>query len=590
MQNSEGKVMRKSEEITSTPTRASSAEVTPRPAANERAQAQAKKAKKKGLEDYFGAGARVPPPSLEGTPIDAAGKRRGETEGVSSGSDKEKGKSTASKDTPHSVNNNQAENLTTAPRRTKKAPRTADDEHSRRSKKTRSDDEISSPDESGDGNIANLEAIKGSLRKKGSGASSTKGPKVMDKKKATFAEVTKKAPPKNSVPAIRHKKCVVAFSVRVDKGKDTQAAFGKKLITALSFLQAHIDKNSLFFAIDESDSSRPPIKEKADLPIYQVILRRYFAIPNERAFDNVNQEGGRAIRGSAVMGFSKDPKKCLEEAAGDLRHMGCAIYFKQCQEVHTVARQLLLGAPNTIDEETIFRTLDEELRRIESRLISEGNAEYKYTPRQLSKWMKYAVVREYPAGMPWEGAEEKKQKQGTNNARLAYVLHVHEKDYDRLSTLLAFAKEWKVWQRHWGNTAFTVEIPNEKSSQAERTRYIQMVQTHGSIQLSMGAAMLEGLIDVDTNFSLRLLPDAEGNAREPTDTSVREIFSLMEIGGHKVWICLSTGQNGVTTGYFSSVVQEISEHVEAFIACPGAQVYWWLRRRGCLTEDINRLI
>ena len=475
MQDSEGKVSRKSEEITSTPTRASSAEVTPRPAANERAQAQAKKAKKKGLEDYFGAGARVPPPSLEGTPIDAAGKRRGETEGVSSGSDKEKGKSTASKDTPHSVNNNQAENPTTAPRRTKKAPRTADDEHSRRSKKTRSDDEISSPDESGDGNIANLEAIKGSLRKKGSGASSTKGPKVMDKKKATFAEVTKKAPPKNSVPAIRHKKCVVAFSVRVDKGKDTQAAFGKKLITALSFLQAHIDKNSLFFAIDESDSSRPPIKEKADLPIYQVILRRYFAIPNERAFDNVNQEGGRAIRGSAVMGFSKDPKKCLEEAAGDLRHMGCAIYFKQCQEVHTVARQLLLGAPNTIDEETIFRTLDEELRRIESRLISEGNAEYKYTPRQLSKWMKYAVVREYPAGMPWEGAEEKKQKQGTNNARLAYVLHVHEKDYDRLSTLLSFAKEWKVWQKHWGNTAFTVEIPNKKSSQVERNRYIQMV-------------------------------------------------------------------------------------------------------------------
>ena len=66
-----------------------------------------------------------------------------------------------------------------------------------------------------------------------------------------------------------------------DKGKDTQARFGKKFIAALSFLQAHIDMNSLFFAIDESDSSRPPLKEKADLPVYQVILRRYFAIPNE---------------------------------------------------------------------------------------------------------------------------------------------------------------------------------------------------------------------------------------------------------------------------------------------------------------------
>jgi hypothetical protein len=186
---------------------------------------------------------------------------------------------------------------------------------------------------------------------------------------------------------------VVAFSVRVDKGKDTKAAFGKKLISALSFLQAHIDKSALFFAIDESDPSRPPIKEKADRPIYQVILRRYFAIPNKRAFDNVNQDGGWAIRGSAVMGFSLEPHKCLKEAAGDLRHMGCAIYFKQCQEVNTVARRLLLSAPNTIEEEVIRRTFDKELKKIERRLIAENNAEYKYSQRQLSQWLKLGSSR-----------------------------------------------------------------------------------------------------------------------------------------------------------------------------------------------------
>jgi hypothetical protein len=238
------------------------------------------------------------------------------------------------------------------------------------------------------------------------------------------------------------------------------------------------------------DPSRPPIKEKADVPVYQVILRRYFAIPNKRTFDNVNQDRGRAISGSAVMGFSLEPQKYLEEAAGDLRHMGCAIYFKQCQEVNTVARQLLLGAPNTIEEEVIRRMFNEELKKIERRLILENNAEYKYSQRQLSQWLKYAVVREFPAGTLWEGAEEKKQKQGTNNARLAYVLHVYGKDYGWLATLLAFGKEWKVWHIHWGNAAFTVEIPNEKSLQAEKTRYIQMVQTHGSVQLSMGAATL----------------------------------------------------------------------------------------------------
>ncbi len=50
----------------------------------------------------------------------------------------------------------------------------------------------------------------------------------------------------------------------------------------------------------------------------------------------------------------------------------------------------------------------------------------------------------------------------------------------------------------------------------------------------MGAALLEGLIDADTTFTLRLLPDANGKARPFTSTSVQEIFSLIEINGKKV--------------------------------------------------------
>jgi hypothetical protein len=192
--------------------------------------------------------------------------------------------------------------------------------------------------------------------------------------------------------------------------------------------------------------------------------------------------------------------------------------------------------------------------------------------------------------MPWEGVEEKKQKQGTKNARLVNVLHVHKPDYTRMKTLLAYTKEWKVWHKHWGNSVFTVETPTEKSSQAEKTRYIQMIQIHGSVQLSMGTALLEGLINADTTFTIRLLSDVNRKARPPTSTSFQEIFSLMEINDKKVWIYLSTGSNGMSTGYFSSVVQEISEHVAAFIACPGAQVYWWLRRQGCITADVSKLI
>ena len=90
----------------------------------------------------------------------------------------------------------------------------------------------------------------GSLRKKGSGSSTPKGSEKKAKKTAKFAEAVSKGATEKSAPAIAHKKCVVAFSVRVDKGKDTQLTFGKKIIATLSFLQTHINKQAVFFAID----------------------------------------------------------------------------------------------------------------------------------------------------------------------------------------------------------------------------------------------------------------------------------------------------------------------------------------------------
>jgi hypothetical protein len=159
-----------------------------------------------------------------------------------------------------------------------------------------------------------------------------------------------------------------------------------------------------------------------------------------------------------------------------------------------------------------------------------------------------------------------------------------------MKKLLAYAKEMDISHKHWGNAAVTIKLPDEKSPQGVKTKYIQMVHTHGSVQLSMGAASIEGMIDINTSFTLQLLPGADGKPWTPTTTLVREVFSLMEINEKKVWICLSTESNGMSTGYFSSIVKDIKEHVAAFVLCLGAQVYWWLCRRGCVTEDINQLI
>jgi hypothetical protein len=65
---------------------------------------------------------------------------------------------------------------------------------------------------------------------------------------------------------------------------------------------------------------------------------------------------------------------------------------------------------------------------------------------------------------------------------------------------------------------------------------------------------------------------------------------MMEVNSKKVWICMARGSNGKYTGYFSSVLELINAHVTNFVACPGAQVYWWLRQRGCLAEDVNQMV
>jgi hypothetical protein len=80
------------------------------------------------------------------------------------------------------------------PTKSKKSTRNnLDDDLSRQSKKTRSDDDASSPaDATGNGDTPNLEAIKGSLRKKGLGSATPKGSEKKAKKTATFAEAVSK--------------------------------------------------------------------------------------------------------------------------------------------------------------------------------------------------------------------------------------------------------------------------------------------------------------------------------------------------------------------------------------------------------------
>jgi hypothetical protein len=93
-------------------------------------------------------------------------------------------------------------------------------------------------------------------------------------------------------------------------------------------------------------------------------------------FSNAQQENGRVIKGSGLMGFKLDPQQCLEEAGGDLRSMGCSIFFKKCQEVDTVLNMIFLGVPNSISKESVKETVDTVLQGLEADLLK-NDKDYK---------------------------------------------------------------------------------------------------------------------------------------------------------------------------------------------------------------------
>lgn len=554
---------RKSEEIAITPARELQKKGTVTPGEqpiNEREQPASKKTRqehKRTMEHYFGGGDRVLPPSKGGTPAQSILLRR---------LARPQGREPVSDNGAARPPYEQA-------------------------------DEVGERAETAADTAVDLEGFMPGVRPKGKGS---KQKHTAINKENTIEEQVKKTKARKSRIAFgptevadeippAYKECVIGFAVRVDKGNNTKLAFDKKLMEGLEFIQQYVDKRACFLPHDK-DKKLAPIRNKSDMPKYQVVMKGYFQIPNNNAFSNVQQDSGRVVKGSGIMGFELDPQQCLEEAAGDLRAMGCSIFFKKCQEVDTVSTFVFLGVPNSISEDTVKSTVDEVLMKLEEELRQTDN-DYKLTARQKERWIQYAITKEYPGGMPWEDQSEKKKKvQTSNNSRLAYVFHVHRPDEQRLATLLEHAKYRNLWHEHWGGVAFTVQQPGFNTPAGVKDRYIEMVQSHGAMQLSMGAATLPGIVTATRKFTLRLTPDENGQPREPTEKSLMDILRMMEITDKKVWLCVSRESNGIFTGYFSSVVEEIKTYVAAFVRCPAAQVYYWLKRRGCIGDDINHLI
>jgi hypothetical protein len=163
--------------------------------------------------------------------------------------------------------------------------------------------------------VVDLEGFLTGLRPKGQ--ASRKRDKKKREEKQTKDQVAKTQARKTTIvfgpttaeekaKTIEYKECLVGLAIRVDKGNNVTQAFDKKLMEGLQFIQQYVDKHACFLPHDKNKKLEP-IQTKNDMPKYQVVMKGYFLIPNNNSFSNVQQENGRVVKGSGLMGFELDP-------------------------------------------------------------------------------------------------------------------------------------------------------------------------------------------------------------------------------------------------------------------------------------------
>ncbi len=251
-----GKATCKSNNIINTPARAT---VTPNGKQHrERKQDNPKKYRgdiKKGIKVYFGKGKRVSAPSTEGNPVTTVVQRR-EHQGAKS---------------------YRAEGASNDKGRTKKHSSDDKDLGGEESKKV---NEGSEGKEEQAVFVVDLKSMGAPLKKKSTKENqrkkkAAKDTKEKQKKKASFQlqeETQETEGKKNKEEAAICFRCVVGFTIRVDKGNNIKGGFDKKIAEGLAFLCEYLDKAACILPSGK-DQRLGPIKSKLDIPKYQVTMK-----------------------------------------------------------------------------------------------------------------------------------------------------------------------------------------------------------------------------------------------------------------------------------------------------------------------------
>lgn len=399
--------------------------------------------------------------------------------------------------------------------------------------------------------------------------------------------------PNPPAPVLTHDfHSVVVLIVRVD-AENSFDNFLDSMADTISFIQRYVDTTAAFLPKPGSPKEFGPISSRETCPEVQfVMIRHYLDSKNPYAFSNGKPKTTKAIRVSAILGTNEDPAQMFDAISGDLMRFNVSMTYKPFQALDTENRLVFLGAPQNANkhetEETIYRICsDVEARR--RNLDPDGFPAHIHS----GDFPRFAVVSEQPGGMPYvekTASEKSSTRVGPPREQRTLQILCASSDYDRITRVVMAAKEEKHWTKEFGPSCHPTEVPTNEYSEAERQRYLVMVETHRSAQLSQGTVPISGLRDADKEITLRRLPDSKNKPQPAMQLNIKQVMRDMKFKGKLLWLCVLKADNGRYVGYFSSGDAVLTAYTQAFLLCPAAQVYFYLLKRGYLKADVDRLI
>ena len=126
-------------------------------------------------------------------------------------------------------------------------------------------------------------------------------------------------------------------------------------------------------------------------------------------------------------------------------------------------------------------------------------------------------------------------KRGSQTAPISHQTFI------QLLSLLAEAKSRNLWEDTFGRAAFMVQMIQTKVTDKDtglatnRVFYIDVVQKHVSVQLSVGSANNDGLINFSMKFVLHRINE-DGTQGPTIRKLVQSVMKYETLDGDNIWL------------------------------------------------------